>query len=420
MKEKDFGFQILLVLFDFRPMINEVYNNIPILIFPVSGDIFIYYFGYTSPVYSGRVGYNEAPRHFCFINTIKVSKDVTNLFTFAAIAQSNFKHIIIDNNNLNFSSLDGNLYNKNKTTLVRYAIGRTATSFTIPNSVTTIGGYSFSDCTALSSITIPNSVTTIGSYAFSDCTALSSIAISNSVTIISEYAFRNCTALSSITIPNSVTTIGDYAFYNWTNTQKIRIEAASKPAGWNSDWYRNSSAKIVLSNYNLPEITIENLSKGSTLDYKSSEPGAYGLTVGSMQNNYIANHKYYQRAFAKYTTTNQKPKQMTLYAQNGWQTIKQAYSPTANVEYYLSGFTISNSACLDNKNHNIYCEPSNAIDGVTTHGKQSMTFDLDAPTNNGKSLNNYFDNAGYTTDAEKLSILDLLPYFAETFTFSGR
>ena len=289
----------------------------------------------------------------------------------------------------------------------------------IPTTTASLGMGAFMCCVLLEKIEIPN-VEVIESYTFHYCKALKSIKIPTSVKTIKAQAFSECYSLSFILIPITVENLENLAFNKWTNTQKIRIEAVSKPAGWNSDWYRNSSAKIVLSNYNLPEITIENLSKGSTLDYKSSEPGAYGLTVGSMQNNYIANHKYYQRAFAKYTTTNQKPEQMTLYAQNGWQTIKQAYSPTANVEYYLSGFTISNSACLDNKNHNIYCEPSNAIDGVTTHGKQSMTFDLDAPTNNGKSLNNYFDNAGYTTDAEKLSILDLLPYFAETFTFSGR
>ena len=40
---------------------------------------------------------------------------------------------------------------------------------TIPNSVTSIGGYAFEWCSSLTSVTIPNSVTTIGDYAFCGC-----------------------------------------------------------------------------------------------------------------------------------------------------------------------------------------------------------------------------------------------------------
>ena len=39
-------------------------------------------------------------------------------------------------------------------------------SYTIPNSVTSIGDMAFYGCTSLTSITIPNSVTSIGDDAF--------------------------------------------------------------------------------------------------------------------------------------------------------------------------------------------------------------------------------------------------------------
>lgn len=86
-------------------------------------------------------------------------------------------------------------------------------SFTIPNSVTSIGDDAFDYCDALTSITIPNSVTSIGDYAFSCCRALTSITIPNSVTSIGNSAFSNCSALTSVTIGSGVTSIGHNAFY---------------------------------------------------------------------------------------------------------------------------------------------------------------------------------------------------------------
>jgi len=82
----------------------------------------------------------------------------------------------------------------------------------IPNSVTSIGDYAFSDCSSLDSVIIPNSVTSIGNYAFMDCSSLDSVIIPNSVTSIGAYAFAYCSALSSVTIPNSVTSISGGAF----------------------------------------------------------------------------------------------------------------------------------------------------------------------------------------------------------------
>ncbi len=83
---------------------------------------------------------------------------------------------------------------------------------TIPNSVTSIGGAAFQNCSALESIDIPNSVTSIGSSTFQACSALRSIDIPYSVTSIGDEAFKDCSQLGSLIIPNSVTSIGDNAF----------------------------------------------------------------------------------------------------------------------------------------------------------------------------------------------------------------
>ena len=87
----------------------------------------------------------------------------------------------------------------------------------IPNSVTSIGQFSFDGCRSLTSIDIPNSVTTIGDDAFMLCTGLTNVTIPNSVTSIGWDAFYGCQSLKSIDIPNSVIAIGDYAFANCTS-----------------------------------------------------------------------------------------------------------------------------------------------------------------------------------------------------------
>lgn len=102
------------------------------------------------------------------------------------------------------------------------------TSITIPNSVKSLGYYSFYGCTGLTSITIPNSVNSIDHDSFSGCTGLTSITISNSVMSIASSTFANCTGLTSITIPNSVEHIGASAFSGCTGLTSITISNGLK------------------------------------------------------------------------------------------------------------------------------------------------------------------------------------------------
>jgi hypothetical protein len=82
--------------------------------------------------------------------------------------------ISVDESNQNYSSSDGVLFNKDKTTLMQFPGGKTG-SYTIPNSVTTIGERAFSGCSGLTSVTIPESVITIGDGAFYNCTGLTTV-----------------------------------------------------------------------------------------------------------------------------------------------------------------------------------------------------------------------------------------------------
>ncbi len=141
---------------------------------------------------------------------------------------SRLEEIIVAEDNSNYCSLDGVLYNKNQTTLRQ--VPGAKKSYEFPNSVTEIGMYAFSGCSGLNSVTIPNSVTKISTSAFRGCTGLTSVTIPNSVTIIPSDAFSGCSGLTSVTIPNSVTEIGMDAFSGCSGLTSIYCYAINPPA----------------------------------------------------------------------------------------------------------------------------------------------------------------------------------------------
>ena len=167
-----------------------------------------------------------------------IPESVTNIGDYAFFMCTSLTSIDVEENNKYYKSIDGNLYTIDGTILIQYAMGKEETSFTIPNSVTSIGSAAFNSCTTLTSITIPNSVTSIGSTAFSDCTSLTSVTIGNFVMSIDQFAFYGCTSLTSITIPNAVTRIGNDAFANCfslievINKSSLNIKAGSSSYGY--------------------------------------------------------------------------------------------------------------------------------------------------------------------------------------------
>ena len=177
---------------------------------------------YTIPNSVTRIGYG-AFRGCTGLTSITIPNSVTSIASWAFDGCTGLTSINVASGNNYYSDNNGVLFNKKKTELIRYPEGKSQTSYTIPDSVTSIGNWAFDGCTGLTSITIPNSVTSIGAHAFDGCTGLTSITIPNSVTSIGYMAFDGCTGLTSIAIPNSVTSIGNWAFFECTGLTSITI-----------------------------------------------------------------------------------------------------------------------------------------------------------------------------------------------------
>ncbi|WP_308559013.1 leucine-rich repeat protein [uncultured Porphyromonas sp.] len=137
----------------------------------------------------------------------------------------------LDNRSPHFYVEDNVLFTADKKLLIAYCSRQT--SYSIPNSVTSIGDGAFW-CSRLTSLTIPDLVTTIGDSAFYWCSSLISLTIPNSVTSIGDWAFKNCSSLTSLTIPNSVTAIGDSAFWHCSSLTSLTIPESVTTIGVNA------------------------------------------------------------------------------------------------------------------------------------------------------------------------------------------
>lgn len=227
------------------------------------------------------------------LRSITISKGVAVIGLSVFEKVCNLDTFTVSEENENYSSENGVLFNKDKTKLIKYPSNKPKTTYSVPNSVTIIGDSAFCNCETLTSITIPESVTHIGDRVFCGCSGITSItipknvptivghtiryctnlntitvsegnefysskdgvlfnkdktilfqypagkpetsySIPNSVTTIEEFAFLNCSILASITIPESVTLIQNHAFSHYCALQSITV-LAKKPSELHPD-----------------------------------------------------------------------------------------------------------------------------------------------------------------------------------------
>ena len=189
------------------------------------------------------------------------------------------EEIVLEEGNTSYKMDNGALYTADGKTLIQYTLNNPATSFTIPNTVTTlspgafaysanlteiifeegsaitkipnnaflfiatlenvnipstvtyIGSNAFDRCGKLKELVIPSNVTYIGNYAFHRCLNVAPFEIPATVTTIGVYAFAECDQFVSVTIPDKVTEIGDYAFTGCSKLETVSIPASVSSFG---------------------------------------------------------------------------------------------------------------------------------------------------------------------------------------------
>jgi len=149
---------------------------------------------------------------FCpSLTSVMIPGSVTNIGSGAFNGGTSLSAITVNALNLVYSSVAGVLFNKSQTTLIQCPGGKAGT-YTITNTVTSIGDRAFDSCHSLTSVTIGNSVTNIGNYAFDHCSSLTNVTIGNSVTSIGSAAFQYCTSLTGVYFQGNAPSVGSQLF----------------------------------------------------------------------------------------------------------------------------------------------------------------------------------------------------------------
>lgn len=167
------------------------------------------------------------------LKSVAISDAVTAVGSNAFRLCTSLESIVIDAANGYYSSLDGVLFNKEQTELICYPAGKTNGTYTVPDSVTTIGGYAFYKNTFLTSVEIGDGVTSISEYVFYGCASLVSVALGDSLLSVGYLAFAKCSSLTDVILPQSLTDIANEAFYGCSCLTNIVIPDSVSSIG---DW----------------------------------------------------------------------------------------------------------------------------------------------------------------------------------------
>lgn len=165
------------------------------------------------------------------LKNIYIGKNVSSIGEQAFYYASTLSEIRVSEENQNFSSSDGVLFDKNRETLIWYPKGKTATSYVVPSTVKTIGDYAFYYNSTLRGITLPENLCTIGSDAFSVCSNISSFEIPESVGEIGTYAFSSCSKLERVNLPSSLLKIESGIFSGCSSLSEIQIPQSVESIG---------------------------------------------------------------------------------------------------------------------------------------------------------------------------------------------
>ncbi len=149
------------------------------------------------------------------ITSVTIGSGVTTIGDQSFSYIKTLTSINVDIANANFASVNGVLYDKNISTLWAYPIGKSDTTYTAPNTVTSTKYTVFGGAENLLTVDL-SSVATLSGQEFMDATSVQEIKFGNSLTNLKSQVLQSTTGLKKLTLGTGLTTIDSGAFYNNT------------------------------------------------------------------------------------------------------------------------------------------------------------------------------------------------------------
>ena len=200
------------------------------------------------------------------LKTVSIPSTVESMSTDFSLC-GKLEEISVADGNANFCSVNGILFNKDRSELLVYPGGKAADSYRIPDTVIHIGESAFYGCTRLKTVSIPASVSGVGRCAFGGISlkeilvdeqnaafcstdgvlfdkgktelirypagkVATSYQIPTSVTSVSDGAFTYCCHLKTIAIPKGITKFTDWVFMYCDNLEDVYYTGTE--AQWNA------------------------------------------------------------------------------------------------------------------------------------------------------------------------------------------
>jgi len=184
----------------------------------------------TLPDFLTTIG--QASFDTCPLTEIYIPENVTDIAYMPFPNCDKLKEINVSEDNNSYSSVNGVLFDKDKTTLILYPIGKEDKAYTIPDGVNAVYANAFYGNNYLTSVIMPDSVTRVRESAFQGCNNLESITLSNNLKGINRDAFAYCTKLNNITIPKSLDYIDIGVFTGCTSLSGIILPEGLTDIGW--------------------------------------------------------------------------------------------------------------------------------------------------------------------------------------------
>ncbi|MBE6751694.1 MAG: hypothetical protein E7556_04130, partial [Ruminococcaceae bacterium] len=156
--------------------------------------------------------------------TIPASVEFIDGAVFSSIYD--LSEIKVASGNKYYKSVDGVLYNMDMTELLDYPPAKEGSTYTLPETVTKVAGWCFSNNRYLVTIEFNNNIKTIDEGTFAYCRSLENVTSINKVTTFGVNSFRGCNKINYITFPNTLKIIEQFAFGDCLNLTAVKFNGS--------------------------------------------------------------------------------------------------------------------------------------------------------------------------------------------------